>query len=141
MIYVLNIFQKTKHQDLIKFPIPFSKTCLINFIPCFFFFFLHCYKQKVIPQSWKISNTILLYKKGNPSTLTNHRPIALANTIYKLFTITLTTLLSAYGEKYQILHTSQEGFRQERSTSQQIQTLIAALEDARLTSQDITYYI
>ena len=80
---------------------------------------------------------ILLYKKGNPSHLTNHRPIALANTIYKLFTSTLTSILSSYGEKHQILHDSQEGFRAERCTARQLQTLIAALEDARLTNQDI----
>ena len=82
----------------------------------------------------------LLYsytKKGNPHHLTNHRPIALANTIYKLFTSTLTSLLSAYGEKHQILHDSQEGFRAERCTARQLQTIIAALEDARFTNQDI----
>src|SRR6202022_244730 len=100
-------------------------------------FFTYSYKQKQIPKSWKTSLTILLYKKRNPHHLTNHRPIALANTIYKLFTSTLTSILSTYGEKYQILHDSQEGFRAERSTSRQIQILIAALEDARLTNQDI----
>jgi hypothetical protein len=102
-----------------------------------FIFFKHCYKQKQIPASWKTSLTVLLYKKGNPSQLSNHRPIALANTIYKIYTSTLTSILSAYGEKYQILHDSQEGFRAKRSTSRQIQLLIAALEDARLTNQDI----
>jgi hypothetical protein len=109
--------------------------------PCFhklfFLFFKHCYKQKQIPASWKTSLTVLLYKKGNSSQLTNHRPIALANIIYKLCTSTLTSILSAYGERHQILHDSQEGFRAERSTSRQIQILIAALEDARLTTQDI----
>ena len=35
------------------------------------------------------------------------------------------------------MHDSQEGFRAERSTSRQLQLLIAALEDARLTNQDI----
>jgi hypothetical protein len=100
-------------------------------------FFTHCYKQKQIPASWKTSITILLYKKDNPHELTNYRPIALANTIYKLFTSTLTSILSTYGEKYQILHDSQEGFRAERCTARQLQTLIAALEDARFTNQDI----
>ena len=99
--------------------------------------FKHCYKQKKIPKSWKTSLTILLYKKGNPHNLTNYRPIALANTIYKLFTSTLTSILSAYGEKYQILHDSQKGFRAERCTAEQLQTIIAALEDARFTNQDI----
>ena len=78
-----------------------------------------------------------LIQKGDPSQLTNHRPIALANTIYKFFTSTLTCILSTYGEKHQILHDSQEGFRAERSTSRQLQLLIATLKDARFTKQDI----
>ena len=102
-----------------------------------FLFFTHCYKQKQIPTSWKISLTILLYKKGDPSLLRNHRPIALANTIYKLFTSTLTLILSTYGERHQILYDSQEGFRAERCTSRQLQLLIAALADAQFTNQDI----
>ena len=108
-----------------------------NFHRTLFLFFIHCYKQRKIPVSWKISLTILLYKKGDPSQLPNHRPIALANTIYKFFTSTLTSILSAYGEKHQILHDSQEGFCAERCTSRQLQLLIAALEDAQLTTQDI----
>ena len=102
-----------------------------------FLFFTHCYKLKQIPASWKISLTILLYKKGDPSLLSNHRLIALANTIYKLFTSSLTLILSAYGERHQILHHSQEGFRAERCTSRQLQLLIASLEDAQFTNQDI----
>jgi hypothetical protein len=41
------------------------------------------------------------------------------------------------GEILQILQNSQEGFRQERCTSRQLQTLIVALEDSRFTQQDI----
>ena len=108
-----------------------------SFHNLFFLFFTHCYKQKQIPKTWKTSLTILLYKKGDPSKLTNHRPIALTNTIYKFFTSTLTLILSAYGEKHQILHNSQEGFRAERSTSRQLQLLIAALKYAKFTNQDI----
>ena len=40
-------------------------------------------------------------------------------------------------KKHQILQDSQEGFRAERGTSRQLQTIIAALEDARFTNQDI----
>jgi hypothetical protein len=99
--------------------------------------FQQCYKQQQIPTMWKTSLTILLYKKSDPTILTNHRPIALANTIYKFFTSTITAQLANYGEKYQILQNSQEGFRQERCTSRQLQTLITALEDSRLIQQDI----
>jgi hypothetical protein len=41
------------------------------------------------------------------------------------------------GEILQILQNSQEGFRQERCTSRQLQILNAALEDSRFTQQDI----
>jgi hypothetical protein len=43
-------------------------------------------------------HAILLYKKGNPYQLTNHRPIALANIMYKLFNSTIATTISTYGE-------------------------------------------
>jgi hypothetical protein len=71
-----------------------------NFHHMLYLLFKHCFKQRQIPTSWKTSLTILLYKKSDPTLLSNHRPIALANTIYKLFTNTLTTILSGYGEKY-----------------------------------------
>ena len=83
----------------------------------------------------KPNNTTI--QKGNPFVLTNYRPIALANIIYKFFTSTLTSILSAYDERHQILHDSQEGFRVERCTSRQLQLLIAALEDAQFTNQEI----
>ena len=102
-----------------------------------FLFFRHCYKQKTIPHHWKHSKIILSHKKDDTIHLANYRPIALANTIYKLHTSTLTTLLTNYGEQHRLLHFSQEDFRPQRNTSRQIQTIIAALADAKLTTQDI----
>jgi len=89
---------KTPSPD--KIPNIILKNMPESFHNILFLLFSHCYKQKQIPTSWKISLTILLYKKGDPSKLTNHRPIALANTVYKFFTSTLTSILSAYGEKH-----------------------------------------
>ena len=122
---------KAPRQDNI--PNSILKNMPNQFYDLFFLLFQQCYKQQQIPTSWKTSLTILLYKKSNPSILTNHRPIALANTIYKLFTSTITAQLANYGKKHQILQNSQEGFKQERCTSRQLQTLIVALEDSKLT--------
>jgi hypothetical protein len=104
---------KNKTPGLDQIPNSILKNMPTRFHNMLFLLFTHYYKQKSIPATWKNSNTILLYKKGHPYQLTNHRPIALANTIYKLFTSILTTLLSSYGKKHQILHSSQEGFHQE----------------------------
>ena len=87
--------------------------------------------------SWKASLTVLLYKKCDSSQLTNHRPIAIANTIYKLYTNTLISILSVYGERHQILYESQKWFKAKRWTSRQLQLLIATLENAKFTKQNI----
>ena len=89
---------KTPSPD--KIPNSILKNMPTSFHHILFLFFTHCYKLKQISTSWKISLIILLYKKGDPSLLTNHRRIALANTIYKLFTSTLTLILSSYGERH-----------------------------------------
>ena len=65
---------------------------------------------------------MLLYKgKGNPLWLENWRPIALAKTVYKLFSTVLTDTLSEYLKRHSILSWEQEGFqalkRAQRMTS------------------------
>lgn len=63
--------------------------------------------------------------------------IALANTIYKLYTNTMTALHTIYKEQQIILQFSQEGFRPQENTFTQIQMIIASVEDTRLTNKDI----
>jgi hypothetical protein len=72
-----------------------------------------------------------------PTIVTNYRSIALAYTIYKLFTSTLTSILTTFGEQHKILHHNQEGFRPMKSMAKQIQAIIVALEDTNFTNKDI----
>jgi hypothetical protein len=146
---IVNTFDRTTYDLCLKYlgnnkaPGPYNipnsilKNLPQQFHDLLFLMFQQCYKQQQIPTSWKTSLTILLYKKADPTILTNHRPIALANTIYKFFTSTITAQLANYGEIHQILQNSQEGFRQEKCTSRQLQTLIVALEDSKFAHQDI----
>lgn len=48
--------------------------------------FKRCAKERKVPEHWKKAKTILLYKKSDPKNPENWRPIALSNTIYKLYT-------------------------------------------------------
>jgi exonuclease III/ribonuclease HI len=92
----------------------------------------------VTPNGWKESNTVLLYKdKGDPDDLKNYRPIALANTMYKLWTRTVACVLNDFAEKHHVLSPMQAGFRTKRRTTDQLQLMIMAMEDARLSAQDI----
>ncbi|KAJ9519674.1 hypothetical protein QJQ45_013303, partial [Haematococcus lacustris] len=90
------------------------------------------------PTSWKTSDTCLLYKdKGQETDLNAYRPVGLANTIYKLWTSLITRALYEYAEANGMLSNCQAGFRSHRDTTQQLQTLVMALEDAKLAKVDI----
>ena len=89
------------------------------------------------PDAWKNGFTTLLWKGKMPEThIKGYRPIALLNTIYKLWTKMLTAAVSDYAEQHSILSSSQKGFRQCGGTTEQLQTHVMALENARLTGQN-----
>jgi len=89
------------------------------------------------PTSWKESSTILLHKKGSELDLNNYRPIALANTLYKLWTGVVHECLSTYAEHFDILSSQQEGFRKHRNTIRQLQMLQHIFSDAKICGQDL----
>ena len=89
------------------------------------------------PDIWKQSNTTLLHKKNSELLLDNYRPIALANTMYKLWTGLIQKGLSIYAENYDILSSSQEGFREDRNTMRQLHNLMNVLSDAKLCGQNL----
>ncbi|KAJ9524404.1 hypothetical protein QJQ45_008605 [Haematococcus lacustris] len=90
------------------------------------------------PTAWKTSDTCLLYKdKGQETDLNAYRPVGLANTIYKLWTSLITKTLYEYAEANGMLSKCQAGFRSHRDTTQQLQMLVMALEDAQLAKADI----
>ena len=91
----------------------------------------------ITPQTWLQTNTILLYKKGDPLNLDNYRPIALAPVIYKLWASCLTIMASRYVESNKILSPEQEGFRGGRSTARAILHLLLGVEDAHDNKKDV----
>ena len=89
------------------------------------------------PDKWKESCTILMHKKGNEHELGNWRPIALANTLYKLWTSMVTDCLTEHAEQYGALSSSQEGFRREKGTIRQLQNVMNVMSDAKICQQDL----
>ena len=60
--------------------------------------FVHMWLPGTTPDSWKEFNTILLHKKNSEVLLENYRPIALANTMHKLWTSLIQESLGRYAE-------------------------------------------
>ena len=87
--------------------------------------------------SWKTSDTILLFKRGDPTLLENYRPIGLLSALSKLWTACLAETLTDFCEQTGILSDSQCGFRPERRPLQHIVHLMSVIEDALSKDQDL----
>ena len=109
-----------------------------QFKECIHMLFILMWATGITPDDWKESVTILLEKEGKDGTrIENNRPIGLLDTIYKLWTKLITRAVYDYAEQFGILSTTQKGFRRYANTMDQLQMLVMALEDARLTGQNI----
>lgn len=82
--------------------------------------FVLMWVQGLTPDAWKQFNTVLLYKAKDPTDPANYRPVGLANCIYKVWTSTMTKALAGYAEHHNILSSTQEGFRTQKSTHRQL---------------------
>ncbi|GBM65970.1 Retrovirus-related Pol polyprotein from type-2 retrotransposable element R2DM [Araneus ventricosus] len=91
-----------------------------------------------IPPSWKKTTTILIPKTktdlDNPS---NWRPIALSNTIYKIYTKVLAGRLQDWSAKYGALSPCQKGFTPFDGVLEHNFVLKTRLEHARLRKKSL----
>jgi hypothetical protein len=95
----------------------------------------------ITPPSWLQSHTILLYKKGDPTTLNNYRPITLANAIYKLWTTCVVILATGYIESRKIRSPEQENFRADRLYARAVTHLSLCVEDAHTAKRTSSFAI
>lgn len=74
-----------------------------------------------IPQEWQEALIQPIHNKGDPKSIANYRPISLTENLRKLYERSLQgTITNAINQS---LHKSQGGFRQKRSTIDQIASL------------------
>ena len=73
----------------------------------------------------------LIYKKGSTANMENFRPIALLNTMYKIFIAILQKRLAATIDKH--LQKTQFGFRKDKSTADALHCIRRIMENATQT--------
>lgn len=86
-------------------------------------------KTGSIPQQWKTSKTVLLYKKGDKEMIKNYRPICLLSIPYKVFTKVLMNRMERILDQEQ--PREQAGFRSGFSTLDHIHTVRQLIEKCR----------
>ena len=75
-----------------------------------------CWLKEILPSELELAELVTLYKKGNVEDPANYRPIALLNTLYKIYASLIQIRICAGLDDR--LWGTQYGFRKCRSTSQ-----------------------
>jgi hypothetical protein len=111
--------------EIIKFLPPATRSALFSLLS------LLAHTSYTLPE-WCHSIACLQHKKGDHTLLDNYRPIALMNSLLKLWTALIKDACSKYAETHGILSDQQDGFRQHRSIHDALSSIIMTMEDAKL---------
>jgi hypothetical protein len=87
--------------------------------------------EAVVPSSLKIARVTPVFKKGNPKSCTNYRPISILPILSKLLEKIINSQVLDYFENYSLKITAENqfGFRRKRGTSDAIRTLLDTFYD------------
>ena len=84
--------------------------------------------EEKLPSEWTKILLKMIYKMGEKMDPNNYRPIALADTLLKVFTSILNKRLSIFSENNRIIPEFQSGFREGRSCTDNIYTLNSLIQ-------------
>ncbi|XP_023225266.1 uncharacterized protein LOC111626188 [Centruroides sculpturatus] len=88
------------------------------------------------PAAWRTSTTILLHKKGAQDDIRNWRPIALANTLGKIYAACIANRLLRWCEENNTISTAQKGFMRFEGCSEHTFVLQSIIQDARRKNRE-----
>ncbi len=95
-----------------------------------------CIVARCTPAVWGEANTIMLFKKGDPSLLDNYRGIAMSDTIGKVFCSALNLRLVPILESHNVFGHLQFGFRRDFRTTDALFTFSHIIETRRQRGED-----
>ncbi|KAL5509857.1 hypothetical protein EMCRGX_G005296 [Ephydatia muelleri] len=84
-----------------------------------------------IPPEWKTSTTILIHKGDDPSILDNWRPLALQNTLYKVYAAVIAKRITDWAMEKGIMSSSQKGFLPMEGCLEHNHIMTSVLQDSR----------
>uniref|UniRef100_A0A914X2I6 Reverse transcriptase domain-containing protein n=1 Tax=Plectus sambesii TaxID=2011161 RepID=A0A914X2I6_9BILA len=89
------------------------------------------HRLKYVPRQWLKSTTILLHKKGDRDDVTNWRPIALSNTIGKIYSSVMAARLTQWMIANNRISPAQKGFMPYEGCLEHNFVLQTCIQDAR----------
>jgi len=93
------------------------------------------WKGNKIPEDWRRSIVVPLYKRGDKNVPSNYRGISLLCSAYKVFAEIIRRRLEEKTERRRLLPETQTGFRKERSTLDNIFVLSHVAQRERIREE------
>ena len=91
-----------------------------------------------IPEAWRMSRTVPIFKKGDTSDYSNFRPISLLPTMYKIFSGILSQRLCSVAADLEWLSPEQKGFLPGvHGIQEHTQLLQTAIEETKFSKGDL----
>lgn len=69
-------------------------------------------KENVVPSQWKTTRTILIFKKGDPSSPTNWRPLSISSSFYRIVMLQFANAIKLINQDKHLLSPEQKGFKE-----------------------------
>lgn len=89
-----------------------------------------CFEKGIWPEAFKRSVVVPIYKKGDPTVVTNYRPISLITNLSKVFERILQRNLTSFIQKYDLISARQYGFKPKTSTEDALLALTEKINSA-----------
>lgn len=135
LVSVVSSLKSNKSPGPDGIPYEFYKYSCHTFLREVLIIFNFIFLREKIPESFKESIIIPLFKKGDPNIVSNYRGLSLINTNCKIFNNILLHRLTAWLERNNILNEFQAGFRRDYSTVDNIFNLVNIVKLNNLTSK------
>ena len=111
-----------------------AKACMDGFIEPITYLINESLTSGVFPSELKLARVVPIFKSGDPSLLTNYRPISVLSFFSKIFGKIVYNIVSDFLCDNEVLYDYQFGFRSRHSTQQALITLV----DRITKSQDMS---
>ena len=113
------------------------KLCSKNAAKLLSVLFTSIIKTGLIPESWKTTRTVMIYKKGDANKPENWRPIGITSTVYRIFTCSIARSITNINRKTPIFNDAQKGFISGNGCSEHITILNELCYNATRTESEI----
>ena len=108
---IIKSLKNTNSTGFDHFSTKFIKLSISLLAPTLVKLFNHSIQSGLYPDLLKIVKVIPIFKKGDPTSVNNYRPISILSPINKIFEKIIYSRLIKYIDKSNILYKYQYGFR------------------------------